>query len=271
MTSTTQQRVRSKAATSREPDPVLLRCRVRLADGRVIEGESRPERHRAFHLRLLHEHSDGLVELTPGTRQLDGRLEVDRRNRPEHYLPGGATGDERWLERLLEHAARISSGDYARRGAPTTREEVFVGIAPRTRRRGGKDAVAHTRFLWVDVDKPGELHHLWALLAERPCHLLIETAGSGGVHAYWKLAHPLPARATSRRTGQSIEPIEQANLRLIHHLGTDPDGRPNVADPQCKERARILRLLSVRRADSAGVSPARSFADASVIGRGGRT
>jgi len=113
------------------------------------------------------------------------------------------------------------------------------------------------------------LDALWALLAERPCHLLVETAGSGGAHAYWKLSEPLAATHVSARTGEITEPIERANLRLIYRLGTGPDGKPNVADPQCKERARILRPLSVGRADDAGVLPARSFADASVKGRGG--
>jgi hypothetical protein len=86
------------------------------------------------------------------------------------------------------------------------------------------------------------LDALWALLAERPCHLLVETAGSGGAHAYWKLADPLAATRVNERTGEITEPIERANLRLIHRLGTGPDGKPNVADTQCKERARILRL-----------------------------
>jgi hypothetical protein len=225
---------------ARPPDP-RLRCRVRLADGRLFAGELPPEAHRALHLGLLHGSSDGLVELTPGTRYPDGRLTVDRRNRPEHFLVGGGSGRPGWLRALTEHAARIVAGEYTRPGEGGS-EEAFVGAAPRTRPRGGKDAVAHTHFLWVDVDHPGQLHHLWELLAERPCHLLIETAGSGGVHAYWKLAEPLPATIVDRRTGELREPIEQANLRLIHRLGTGPDGKPNVADPQCKERARILRL-----------------------------
>src|SRR5207302_547730 len=49
-------------------------------------------------------------------------------------------------------------------------------------------------------------------------------------HAYWQLDRPLPARFGDR------EPIEQANLRIIHALGED------VADPNCKERSRVLRL-----------------------------
>jgi hypothetical protein len=230
------------ASVSRDAK-VRLRCRVTLADGRRFTGELPPERHRAIQLGMLHRDTADLVELTPGTRPPDGRLEVDRRHRPEHYLPGGASGNPDWLAELLEHAQRIVAGDFARhRFDAGPREEAFVGAAPRTEPRGSKRTVEQTRFLWVDIDKPGELPALWALLAERPCHLLIETAGSGGMHAYWRLDWPLAASRVDRRTGETDEPIERANLRLIHHLGTDPDGKPNVADAACKERARVMRL-----------------------------
>ena len=178
----------------------LLRCRVRLADGRVFTGALAPARHRAIQLGMLHADSAELVELTPGTRTIDGKLELDRRRRAEHYLPGGASGQPRWLGALLEHAEQIVTGAYATgRDAGGAREEAFVGVAPRIRRRGDKHAVAHSRFLWVDVDRPGELPALWALLAERPCHLLIESGGSGGAHAYWKLDAPLAATGPDRR------------------------------------------------------------------------
>ena len=248
---------RSARVARAGPDaPSELGCRVRLADGRVFRGALQPARHRALQLGMLHAQTAGLVELTPGTRSPDGRLEIDRRRRREHYLPGGASGQPGWLEALLEHAEQITRGRYAARIDPAdeVREEVFVGVAPRSAMTpagssnpdavacGGKDAVAHTRFLWVDVDRPGELGALWAFLAERPCHLLIESGGSGGVHAYWKLAEPLAARAIDARTGELVEPIERAHLRIIHRLGAAPDGTPTVADAACKERARLMRL-----------------------------
>ena len=221
-----------------------LRCRVRLADGRVFCGELPAWRHRALQLGMLHAQSEGLVELTPGTRPPGGKVKINRRTDARHYLPGGAGGtDGRWLERLLEHAERIVSGEYAFErfdGGP--REEAFVGVAPRTGPHGNKDAVAHTRFLWLDVDKPDRLPALWDFLAERPCQLLCESAGSGGVHCYWKLSEPLPAERLDERTGEVVEPIERANLRLIHALGSDPDGTPNVADRQCANRDRVMRL-----------------------------
>ena len=85
-------------------------------------------------------------------------------------------------------------------------------------------------------------HALWAFLAGRPCHLLVESGGSGGVHAYWKLADPLPATRVIEATGEVNEPIERAHLRIIHHLGTGDDGKPTVADPACAERSRVMRL-----------------------------
>ncbi len=208
-----------------------LRCRVRLANGRTFAGELPAERHRALQLGMLHAASDGLVELAAGARR-DGNLAISTRNRADHFLPGGDTGEADWLHRLLALA-----DSHADRG-----EEVFVAPAVRHEPRGDKHAVAHTRALWVDVDQPGQLPALWSFLAARPCHLLIESAGSGGAHAYFKLAEPLPATTVVEATGELVVPIERAHLRLIHHLGVGSDGKPNVADPACKDRSRVMRL-----------------------------
>jgi len=207
-----------------------LRCRVRLADGRMFAGELPAERHRALQLGMLHADSDGLVELAAGARR-DGTLAISTRNRRDHFLPGGDTGQGDWLERLLALA-----DSHANHG-----EEVFAAPAVRHEPRGDKHAVAHTRALWMDVDHPGQLPALWAFLAARPCHLLIESGGSGGAHAYWKLDQPLPA-TEQLDAGELVEPIERAHLRLIHHLGVGPDGKPNVADLACKDGSRVMRL-----------------------------
>jgi hypothetical protein len=227
MPATTVAPVRDRAHGKREG----LRCRVRLADGRVFSGPLAPERHRALQLGVVHEHTDGLVELAAGMRR-DGRLQITTRRRADHFLPGGRTGGEEWLRALLALAAR-----HADRG-----EEVFVAPAVRTAARGDKHAVDTSRFLWVDVDQLCRLGALWAFLAERPCHLLVESGGSGGVHAYWRLAEPLPATRVIEATGELVEPIERAHVRLIHHLGVGLDGKPNVADRACAERSRVMRL-----------------------------
>ena len=100
-----------------------LRCRVRLADGRVFAGPLSPERHRALQLGMLHQHTAGLVELAAGVRR-DGRLQITTRRRADHFLPGGRAGRAGWLRALLALAAR-----HADRG-----EEVFVAPAARARR-----------------------------------------------------------------------------------------------------------------------------------------
>lgn len=207
-----------------------LDCRVRLADGRHYRGPLPARRHRSLHLGVLHADSNGLVELAAGRRSPDGDLRIISRRHPEHFLPGGGVGHSDWLHRLLALADQHD------------RDELFVAPAVRSNARGDKDAVSHSRWLWVDVDQPGELPALWAVLAQRPCHLLIESGGSGGAHAYWKLAEPLPASRLIPATGEVLEPIERAHMRLIHHLGTGPDGAPNVADPACKDRSRVMRL-----------------------------
>ena len=68
-----------------------LRCRIRLADGRTFAGELAPERHRSLQIGLLHQDTEGLVELAAGVRR-DGRLQITTRRRADHFLPGGGTG-----------------------------------------------------------------------------------------------------------------------------------------------------------------------------------
>ncbi|MGN6170060.1 MAG: hypothetical protein ACTHQQ_18100, partial [Solirubrobacteraceae bacterium] len=197
----------------------------------LFAGELEPERHRALQIGMLHRLTHGLVELAAGIRRV-GRIIIQTSMRAYHFLPGGAAGQEGWLSALLELGAR-----HADRG-----EEVFLAPAARVNARGDKHAVSETRFLWVDIDHPGQLHALWAFLAERPCHLLIASGGSGGAHAYWKLDRALPATRLDQATGELAEPIERSNVRLVHALGMDADGKPSVADPACSERSRLMRL-----------------------------
>jgi len=223
------------ASPSAGPGPAAsprgLRCRVRLDDGRTFSGELPASRHRALQLGMLHAESDGLVELAAGRRH-DGNLRIATRQRADHFLPGGRNGSPGWLGALLALAERHAA----------RREEVFVAPAVRCEPRGDKAAVAHTRWLWIDVDQPRQLPALWAFLTRRPCHLLVESGGSGGAHAYWKLDRPLSATEVIEASGEVVEPIERGHLRLIYHLGTDAHGKPNVADVAVKDRSRVMRL-----------------------------
>jgi hypothetical protein len=208
----------------------MLRCRVTLRDGRTVAGELPVERHRALQLWMLHRETRGLVELTPGTRDLDGRLHVDRRSRPEHYLVGGAGGDKQWLAMLLEHAAAIvtartpgcaSTTGRARRCSSACPSEANRE-APRTRspRLAGCGPTSTAPIASMNCGVPGRA----AVSAAR------RIRGIRRVHAYWHLDPALLTKEGER------EPIERANLRIIHALGDD------VADANCKERSRVLSL-----------------------------
>jgi hypothetical protein len=209
-----------------------LPCRIRLTDGRSLRGQLPAARHRTIHIGLLHAESEGFVEVSAGVRTPDGPLELDRRSR--HFYPAGRGRGPAWLHHAEDHAKRIVDGAYLP-GQPQNgaRAECFIGVTPRSHKRGTREQVVLTRWLWVDVDDTSNLGRLYTFLTDRPCQLLIESAGSGGVHAYWKLARPLPATHVNARTGELTEPIERANLRLVAALG---------ADRQCVDRNRVLRL-----------------------------
>jgi len=146
------------------PDATPLATRVRLADGRSYSGPLAAHRHQAIQLGLLHQHSAGLMELAAGPRPAGAKVQITSRNDPASYLPAGLDGGADWLARALAHVAASTA---------RARHEAFVGVAPRTRASANKTDVAHSRWLWVDVDEPEELGRLWALLARRPAHLVI--------------------------------------------------------------------------------------------------
>ena len=154
MVAATAAPARHRASTAREG----LRCRVRLADGRVFTGALAPERHRALQLGILHEQTGGLVEIAAGARR-DGRLQITTRRRADHFLPGGQAGGADWLGPLLAlagaarrpRARRCSSPRRfgRRRGATSTRS-----VRPAS---CGSTSI-----------EPDGLPALWAFLAERP-------------------------------------------------------------------------------------------------------
>src|SRR5215212_11654237 len=69
------------------------------------------------------------------------------------------------------------------------RTDVYVGCAPRTRRHGGRDAVARAYVLWADCD--GE-DAVAALERFEPAPSIVVASGTGSnCHAYWPLSEPL--------------------------------------------------------------------------------
>lgn len=95
--------------------------------------------------------------------------------------------------------------------------DAYLGVAPRARRAGGRDAIERVHALWADLDSPEALA---ALDRFAPAPAIVVSSGSGR-HGYWPLWPPVaPVEA------------ERANRRLAHALG---------ADPRATDAARILR------------------------------
>jgi len=96
---------------------------------------------------------------------------------------------------------------------------VFASPLTRPRPEPGKRAVESGAVVWVDIDDRSQIERL-RRFTHRP-HLVV-ASGSGGVHAYWRLAAELRGDA-----------IDAANRRLAEALG---------GDPQSTDRGRSLRL-----------------------------
>jgi hypothetical protein len=224
-----------------------LPIRVRRADGTIFDGTLDAARHRAIHLGLLHGDSEGYVEIAAGRRPPGGKLRITTRKDPEHFLRAGIGRAGELLGTLKElAAAHVAAGD-----------EVFVAPAVRHERAAAKAHVTHTNWLWIDVDGRDGLPVVKRLLRRKPAHLVVQSAGSGGVHCYWRLRAPLMAHTEPPRPddgadwpgwltgGASGETIELAHERLIYALGWEwREGRPvpTVADRACKDRSRVMRL-----------------------------
>jgi hypothetical protein len=148
------------------------------------------------------------LELLAGDMQSGELLEL-RYRREDGYRMGQLFESPRRLRRLASRAVRLGR-----------RTDVYVGCAPRTRRHGGRDAVARAFVLWADCD--GD-EAVTALERFEPQPSIVIASGSGrNCHAYWPLTEPVGAAE-----------IERANRRLAHALG---------ADLASADAARILRL-----------------------------
>ena len=210
-------------ASVRRLDQPYLPTRVRLADGRIHEGAISAERHRRLHLGLLHSDSDGYVEIAAGSRPPGGKLRITTRRDAGHFLAGGANGGPGWLEDLLALVARHDAAG----------EEVCVAPAVRCERAAAKPHVAHTNWLWIDVDGSDGLPAVRRLLRGKPAHLVVESAGSGGVHCYWRLRSRLPARAAA--TG-----VNRAGGRAARG-DHDRRDRSRARAPDLRPRLRVAR------------------------------
>lgn len=258
------------AADGSEQQEIKLPVTVRLKDGREATVDRTPEWHRQVHLWYLHAMSRGFIEVAAGRRDEHGKLDIYTRRRRDYFVPAGGPGEDDWRVAALVLADRhLLAG-----------EELFLGVAPRAQLAGGKPAVQWSRWLWLDVDGSEHLGRLETLLERKPAHLLVESAGSGGMHAYWRLARRLaaskircedgriienPLEVRERETkallgyrelcskevitgAKRVEPIERANRRLLNALGYigAGDTQAPVGDPLCREQSRVFRWAGSR-------------------------
>jgi hypothetical protein len=248
-------------AAAADPDPDTPTT-VRMPDGRIVQRHMLLATQRMMHLSLLHSRTHGYVELGAGRRSPGGKLDIYTRRMADHFLRGGASGDPDWIARILSRARK-----HEQRADGQPDDELFLGVAPRCRQGGSKQDVLYTWFLWLDVDGATDLDRLWALLERYPATAVIDSAGSGGRHAYWRLDRLLPARiltvgertvlnpvnviqtTVDERTGRRrrrtvgysdrttgvlldsderpVELIERYNMRLIQQLGARCNERGN--------------------------------------------
>jgi hypothetical protein len=153
-----------------------------------------PDAHQArFHLALMHR--GALLELR--AKQDRGMAQLF-----------GADVDE-----LAAHAVKASH-----------KTDVYVGVLPRLRQAGGKDALPpEGHVVWCEADTEAAM--LRVIDFEPAAHLLVQSS-PGKVHAYWFL-----------RGGLELRWLEVANRRLAWHLG---------GDLRATDAARILRVAGTR-------------------------
>ena len=133
-------RGRRRQLTRQRPmaDPVLLPCRVTLADGTTAAGAYPPAAHTRAFLRAVvahQEHVAAWVEIPRGPR-IDGELRVARWPRENFHDP-------------TDHAAILAHVErHAHRG-----QELFCGIVPKVEPEPRKEAAPAGRVVWVDIDR----------------------------------------------------------------------------------------------------------------------
>lgn len=193
---------------------------LRYADGARRAEPLTPDQQVALYARCLHEGQSGLVEVAAGRRAPDGALRMRRRDDPCHHPPAG---DLRALAALVRR--HRAAGD-----------EVFGTPLTRTAPRPGAAAVEAGQVAWIDIDDPAMLGELRAF-EHRP-HLVV-WSGSGGAHAYWRLARPIAA-----------DDVETANRKLCERLGGDQaslmPGSVSIAASLTRPRRGSMCLSQVR-------------------------
>ena len=121
----------------------------------------------------------------------------------------------------MSRDADTAAAAIADRGART---DVYVGVLPRRRRRGGRDDLDRSLVSYGQTAiLPDSVVALGSVMP--PASILMRSGSGDNRHAYWLLAEPVV-----------LGDIENANRRIAHALGAD------AASADC---ARILRPPSL--------------------------
>lgn len=153
----------------------LHTVKVRMANGQIKEGPLSPRRQARLYSLIVHSEQFGMVEAIRATRP-EGGKRLTFPHRPQDQ------GDV-WLSAdnpdELGSFVEAYRDDYELFVTPATFETMTPGYA----------GVAGSKVAWIDQDEPDKVE-LLRQFPHRP-HMVVTTGGSGGVHAYWRLAYPV--------------------------------------------------------------------------------
>ncbi len=128
---------------------------------------------------------------SPGARLLEIRFALRRRDMGRVFLAAhSAPGAARFIRRLAAGT------------------DVYVGVALRDRRAGGRDAIDRSHLAFVEIDIPDALRRVTDF--PHPPSMVITSGTPGHAHAYWSL-----------RAAIDVRELERANRQLAYHLGGD--------------------------------------------------
>lgn len=195
--------------TAPAPVPTTRTVRVRLASGQVIDEPLGVKRQVRLFGYVLHHNQLGLTEFIRGKRdQNTNDLQFQFRG-----SRGSGKGDL-WFpaddQELLVDSVIENRDDY----------ELFLTPACYNEPKAGNESVSHSAVAWIDQDDPDKVGMIGRF--EHPPHMVVTSGGSGGVHAYWRLAVPVPR-----------DPLRVINRKLVNRL---------EADRQSHNPGRFLRI-----------------------------
>lgn len=197
--------VTETSTQSATADEAPFKVTIKHPDGELEFKQLSAKEHMRIYSQMVHEGALGLAEVVGAHRKKDKKLVFPKtREVPQNFV---VAGDE---EELIEASLRWLEED----------KEVFVTPAAFSAPLPRNEGVGEARCVWVDIDEPENIDTLRKF--EHPPHLVIESGGSGGVHAYWRLDQPINPDA-----------LKSANYKLCERLGGDAKSR---------NPARLLRV-----------------------------